>query len=120
MLEWPRISLTRAAKCSLRKPPARHDSNSTPSMTARIRRRFRSTPATIDAPTCERSANCENASSVIQHESTGENLAREVRQWLDSEPSRASLRKQFLQIHERLSCDASKQAADAVSGLLES
>ncbi len=57
---------------------------------------------------------------LIQHESTGENLAREVRQWLDSEPSRASLRKQFLQIHERLSCDASKQAADAVSGLLES
>ena len=57
---------------------------------------------------------------LIQHESTGENRAREVRQWLDSEPSRASLRKQFLQIHERLSCDASKQAADAVSGLLES
>ena len=57
---------------------------------------------------------------LIQHESTGENLAREVRRWLDSEPSRASLRKHFLQIHERLSCDASKQAADAVSGLLES
>lgn len=57
---------------------------------------------------------------LIQHESTGENLAREVRKWLDSEPSRASLKERFLQIHERLRCDASKQAADAVSGLLES
>lgn len=56
---------------------------------------------------------------LIQHESTGENLAREVRNWLDSEPSRAALKEQFLQIHQRLRCDASKQAADAVSGILE-
>lgn len=57
---------------------------------------------------------------LIQYESTGENLAREVREWLENEPSRVSLKEQFLQIHERLSCDASKQAANAVSGLLES
>ena len=57
---------------------------------------------------------------LIQHESTGENLAREVRKWLDSHTSRESLKDRFLQIHERLRCDASKRAADAVSGLLES
>jgi lipid-A-disaccharide synthase len=57
---------------------------------------------------------------LIQHESNGENLAREVRKWLDSEPARASLKARFLQIHQRLNCDASKQAADAVSSLLES
>ena len=57
---------------------------------------------------------------LIQHESTGENLAREVRKWLDSQASRESLKDRFLQIHERLCCDASKRAADAVSGLLES
>ena len=57
---------------------------------------------------------------LIQHESTGENLAREVRKWLDSQASRESLKDRFLQIHEQLCCDASKRAADAVSGLLES
>jgi lipid-A-disaccharide synthase len=57
---------------------------------------------------------------LIQHESTAKNLAQEVQEWLGNEPSRASLKEQFLQIHKRLSCDASKQAADAVSGLLES
>jgi lipid-A-disaccharide synthase len=57
---------------------------------------------------------------LIQHESTAENLARQVRKWLDSQASRESLKVRFLQIHERLCCDASKRAADAVSGILES
>lgn len=56
---------------------------------------------------------------LIQHQSTGENLAREVTRWLDNEPSRDSLKEQFLAIHQRLQCDASKRAADAVGELLE-
>lgn len=57
---------------------------------------------------------------LIQNESTGENLAREVRKWLDSRAQAASLEERFLQIHQRLRCNASQRAADAVSGLLES
>jgi lipid-A-disaccharide synthase len=56
---------------------------------------------------------------LIQHQATGENLAFEVQKLLDDEPARALLSRRFLTIHDRLCCDASKQAADAVCALLE-
>jgi lipid-A-disaccharide synthase len=57
---------------------------------------------------------------LIQHDSTGENLAREARRWLDDETTSAALKARFLHIHKKLCCDASRQAADAVGKLLES
>lgn len=56
---------------------------------------------------------------LIQAESNGENLARETQRWLDDAPARTSLQHRFLDIHQDLRCDASKQAADAIHQLLE-
>ncbi|MFC1740292.1 lipid-A-disaccharide synthase [Pseudomonadota bacterium] len=57
---------------------------------------------------------------LIQEASTAENLALETRRWLDEAQATTTLKKRFLEIHHRLRCDASRQAAKAVSGLLES
>jgi len=56
---------------------------------------------------------------LIQAESNGENLARETQRWLDDEPARTSLHHRFLDIHQNLRCNASKQAADAICQLLK-
>ena len=56
---------------------------------------------------------------LIQKDSTGPNLASEARKWLDDEPSVIALRSRFLDIHQRLRCDASQQAANAVASMLE-
>ena len=56
---------------------------------------------------------------LIQQDATGQNLASEVLKWLEDEPARDTLNRRFREIHSDLRCDASQQAADAVSGLLE-
>lgn len=55
---------------------------------------------------------------LIQREANSERLAAETTRWLQAEGARESLRKRFLEIHDRLRCNASKQAAEAVCGLL--
>ena len=55
---------------------------------------------------------------LIQHEANSDNLAREINKWLDDETSRKALGQRFLDLHNQLQCDASEQAANAVSGLL--
>jgi len=57
---------------------------------------------------------------LIQEESTGENLARETRFWLNNEAARTTLRRRFLELHQDLRCDASRRAAEAVCSMLES
>ena len=56
---------------------------------------------------------------LIQHEATGERLAGEISNWLADENTRTALRKQFLELHDRLRCDASERAAEAICGLLD-
>lgn len=55
---------------------------------------------------------------LIQQEANSDSLAAETTRWLEDEGARESLHKRFLEIHDRLRCDASKQAAEAVCGLL--
>jgi len=55
---------------------------------------------------------------VIQHEAVGARLAEETTRWLDDEAQREVLKGRFLELHERLRCDASVKAAEAVSALL--
>jgi lipid-A-disaccharide synthase len=56
---------------------------------------------------------------LIQRDATGERLAVEIERWLKDENSRLELRERFLELHERLRCDASKRASEAVCGLLD-
>ena len=56
---------------------------------------------------------------LIQHDATGERLAVEIDRWLEDENRRLELRERFLELHERLRCDASKRASEAVCGLLD-
>jgi lipid-A-disaccharide synthase len=56
---------------------------------------------------------------LIQDDASGDKLAGEVNKWLEDEASRAALSERFLELHDRLRCDASQQAADAVCGLLD-
>jgi lipid-A-disaccharide synthase len=56
---------------------------------------------------------------LIQHEATGERMAGEIERWLDDGASRAQLRERFLELHDRLRCNASERAAGAVCGLLD-
>jgi lipid-A-disaccharide synthase len=55
---------------------------------------------------------------LIQKDVTAENIAREINAWLDDVERRTRLNKRFSELHEELRCDAAKQAAHAVSGLL--
>ena len=57
---------------------------------------------------------------LIQQDATGENLAAETGRWLEDENARARLQKRFDELHERLRCNASERAAEAVAGLLGS
>ena len=56
---------------------------------------------------------------LIQHEATGDRLAGEINKWLEDENSRTALRERFLELHDRLRCDASERAAEAICGLLD-
>jgi lipid-A-disaccharide synthase len=56
---------------------------------------------------------------LIQHEVTSDALADEINSWLEDENARGELRERFLELHDRLRCDASKRAAEAVCGLLD-
>ena len=56
---------------------------------------------------------------LIQHEATADRLAGEINHWLDEKNSGAALREQFLELHDRLRCDASERAAEAICGLLD-
>lgn len=56
---------------------------------------------------------------LIQHEAGSTRLASEARRWLDDEASRENLRERFSELHDRLRCNAGRNAAQAVSGLLE-
>ena len=56
---------------------------------------------------------------LIQHEATSDRLAGEIDKWLEDENSRTALRERFLELHDRLRCDASKRAAEAICGLLD-
>ena len=56
---------------------------------------------------------------LIQHEATGDRLAGEINRWLEDGISRAALRQKFLELHDRLRCDASERAAEAICGLLD-
>jgi lipid-A-disaccharide synthase len=56
---------------------------------------------------------------LIQHEVTSDALAGEINSWLEDENARGELRERFLELHDRLRCDASKRAAEAVCGLLD-
>lgn len=56
---------------------------------------------------------------LIQHEATGDRLAGEINKWLENENSRTALRERFLELHDRLRCNASERAAEAICGLLD-
>jgi len=56
---------------------------------------------------------------LIQHEATGDRLAGEINRWLEDGVSRATLRQKFLELHDRLRCNASERAAEAICGLLD-
>jgi lipid-A-disaccharide synthase len=56
---------------------------------------------------------------LIQHEATGNRLAGEISCWLEDENSRTALRERFLELHDRLRCNASERAAEAICGLLD-
>jgi lipid-A-disaccharide synthase len=56
---------------------------------------------------------------LIQHEVTGENLAKAATAWLDNADATNSLQQRFGTLHEELRCDASSRAAAAVTELLD-
>jgi lipid-A-disaccharide synthase len=56
---------------------------------------------------------------LIQHEATGNRLAGEISCWLEDENSRTALRERFLELHDRLRCNASERAAEAICSLLD-
>ncbi len=56
---------------------------------------------------------------LIQDDASSDRLAGEINRWLEDGTSRVALHERFLEIHNRLRCDASKRAADAVCGLLD-
>ena len=56
---------------------------------------------------------------LIQHEATGDRLAEEINRWLEDGVARAALRQKFLELHDRLRCNASERAAEAICGLLD-
>jgi len=51
---------------------------------------------------------------LLQHEVTGEHIAKEVCRWLDEPESRDALTKRFEQLHRELKTDAATTAAMAV------
>jgi lipid-A-disaccharide synthase len=55
---------------------------------------------------------------LIQDDASSDQLAGEINKWLEDETSRAALHERFLELHDRLRCDASQRAADAVCRLL--
>ncbi|MDT8320067.1 MAG: lipid-A-disaccharide synthase [Xanthomonadales bacterium] len=57
---------------------------------------------------------------LIQQEANAARLAKEVTAWLDDAERRAVVKARFRKLHQRLRCDASSRAADAVADLLES
>lgn len=57
---------------------------------------------------------------LIQHEVSGESLARAATVWLDDAAATARLQLRFDTLHEQLRCDASSRAAAAVIQLLQS
>lgn len=56
---------------------------------------------------------------LIQHEASGENIAREVNLWLEQPQRRQTLTIKFDHIHQQLQQDASIKAAQVVTGLLK-
>ncbi|WP_425476951.1 lipid-A-disaccharide synthase [Novilysobacter arseniciresistens] len=56
---------------------------------------------------------------LMQHDCTPDKLADALLRWLRDPAAVARLVPRFLALHEQLRCDASKQAADAVAGLVE-
>lgn len=57
---------------------------------------------------------------LIQQDATARNLAAEITELLDNNALRQKLGQRFLELHEKLQCNASATAAAAVSSLLES
>ena len=56
---------------------------------------------------------------LIQYQAESGRMALEARRWLEDGEARDRLRERFAQTYERLRCNASNNAADAVRGLLE-
>jgi lipid-A-disaccharide synthase len=56
---------------------------------------------------------------LIQDDASSDRLAGEINRWLEDGTSRVALHERFLEIHNRLRCDASERAAAAVCGLLD-
>jgi len=56
---------------------------------------------------------------LIQEEANGARMAAEIRRWLDNGEERAALRARFDELHAELRCGASRQAAQAVAGVLD-
>jgi lipid-A-disaccharide synthase len=55
---------------------------------------------------------------LIQRDAGSDRIAAETLRWLDDEDARLALQKKFQELHNRLRCDASANAARAVAGLL--
>lgn len=55
---------------------------------------------------------------LLQHDCTGENLAREGLAWLDDAPRRERVQQRFLEQHQLLRCDTAARAGDAIAQLL--
>ncbi len=56
---------------------------------------------------------------LIQEDANGARMAAEIRRWLENAEKRAELQLRFDELHGELRCGASRQAAAAVSGLLD-
>jgi lipid-A-disaccharide synthase len=55
---------------------------------------------------------------LLQDDASGPRLAGEVLKWLEDAPRRQALQIRFSELHERLRCDASARAAEAVTALI--
>ena len=59
------------------------------------------------------------APELLQDQCTPDNLHRALRHWFTDANAVAALQPQYLTLHERLRCDASTRAAEAVAELLQ-